>query len=146
MKTAIVFFSVHHGNTKKLVDAIAKQHEVTLIDLTKTKYADLTEFNRIGIASGIYYNKFSKQIMDFVFDNLPYGKDVFFLCTSSFLRSSNFNLIRHVVESRGCRELGGYQCLGYGTYGPFERDGIAEGHPTDEEIIPQEGNKIVPQI
>lgn len=32
MKTGIVYESTHHGNTKKLLDAIAKKYEVTLID------------------------------------------------------------------------------------------------------------------
>ena len=32
MKTAIVYASVHHGNTKKIIDAIAKENEVELID------------------------------------------------------------------------------------------------------------------
>ena len=30
MKTAIVFYSRHHGNTKKLLDAIAEKYPVTL--------------------------------------------------------------------------------------------------------------------
>ena len=34
MKTAIVYYSQHHGNTKKLIDAIAAEEEVTLIDVT----------------------------------------------------------------------------------------------------------------
>lgn len=29
MSTAIVYVSYHHGNTKKLVDAIASKHEVS---------------------------------------------------------------------------------------------------------------------
>ena len=54
MKTAIIYYSKHHGNTKKLLDAIAKADEsVVLIDVTKEKYADLSSFDRIGLASGI---------------------------------------------------------------------------------------------
>lgn len=35
MKTAIVYASVHHGNTEKVVKAIAEKHpEVELIDAT----------------------------------------------------------------------------------------------------------------
>ena len=34
MATAIVYYSRHHGNTKKLLDAIARDNEVTLIDAT----------------------------------------------------------------------------------------------------------------
>jgi flavodoxin len=29
MKTAIVYYSQHHGNTKKLLDAIAEKHDVS---------------------------------------------------------------------------------------------------------------------
>ena len=59
MKTAIVYYSKHHGNTKKLLDAIAGENEVTLIDVTAQPAADLTGYERIGFASGIYYNSFA---------------------------------------------------------------------------------------
>ena len=53
MKTAIVYYSKHHGNTKKLLDAIAKKHEVTLIDVTENPTADLSGYDRIGFAGRI---------------------------------------------------------------------------------------------
>ena len=42
-KTAIVYYSQHHGNTKKVLDAIAGyDNDVTLIDVTqKHEAADL---------------------------------------------------------------------------------------------------------
>ena len=43
MKTAIVYASVHHGNTKKLVDAIAEKYEICAIDATNTKSANNTK-------------------------------------------------------------------------------------------------------
>lgn len=55
MKTAIVYYSTHHGNTKKLLDAIAEKNEVALIDVTKQPSADISEYDRIGFASGIYF-------------------------------------------------------------------------------------------
>ena len=42
MKTAIVYYSKHHGNTKKLLDAIVAAEEVTLIDVTEQPDTDLT--------------------------------------------------------------------------------------------------------
>ena len=39
MKTAIVYASTHHGNTKKLLDAIAAAYEVDLIDAVKVRHA-----------------------------------------------------------------------------------------------------------
>ena len=43
MKTAIVYASVHHGNTKKIIDEIAKTNDVELIDATLTVENDLSE-------------------------------------------------------------------------------------------------------
>ena len=43
MKTAIVYASVHHGNTKKIIDEIAKTNDVELIDATQTVEKDLSE-------------------------------------------------------------------------------------------------------
>ena len=52
MKTAIVYASVHHGNTKKIIDEIAKTNDVELIDATQTVEKDLSEYDLIGFASG----------------------------------------------------------------------------------------------
>ena len=43
MKTEIVYASVHHGNTKKIIDEIAKTNDVELIDATQTVEKDLSE-------------------------------------------------------------------------------------------------------
>ena len=43
MKTAIVYASVHHGNTKMIIDEIAKTNDVELIDATQTVEKDLSE-------------------------------------------------------------------------------------------------------
>ena len=41
MKTAIVYYSKHHGNTKKLIDALAADHDITAIDASAVTTADL---------------------------------------------------------------------------------------------------------
>ena len=84
MKTAILFYSKHHGNTRKLVDAIkAADDSVTLIDITNSDSSDLSDFDLIGIASGIYAANFSDEIRSYTERYLPNGKKVFFLFTSS---------------------------------------------------------------
>ena len=72
MTTAIVYYSKHHGNTKKLLDAIAaKDVSVTLIDVTQQPDADLSPYDRIGLASGIYFSSFAKQVIAFAEAHLP---------------------------------------------------------------------------
>ncbi len=53
MKTAIIYYSQHHGNTKKLVDAIASEFEVTLINVVESNSVNLTDYDCIEFASGI---------------------------------------------------------------------------------------------
>ncbi len=136
MKTAIVYYSKHHCNTKKLVDAIASQYEITLIDATETKTADLAGYDCIGFASGIYFSSFAKQILNFAENNLPENKNVFFINTCGFQSPIiYFDAIRKIAKAKECKELGAFQCLGYDTFGPFKAvGGIAKGHPDENDI------------
>ena len=135
MKTAIVYYSEHHGNTKKLLDAIAAKHDVTLINVTKTPETDLSGYDRIGLASGIYYSSFAKQLLAYAEEQLPEGKDVFYIFTHGAPKGMFLNAVRKIAEAKHCRELGDYHCQGFDTFGPFKLvGGIAKGHPTEDEI------------
>ena len=135
MKTAIVYYSKHHGNTKKLLDAIAAGNEVALIDVTEQPQADLSGYDRIGLASGIYYNSFAKQLLAFAQEYLPEKKDIFYVFTHGAPKGVFLTAIRKIAEQKQCKEIGAYHCLGFDTFGPFKLvGGIAKGPPTEEEI------------
>ena len=135
MRTAIVYYSKHHGNTKKLLDAIAAASEVTLIDVTQSPLTDLTAFDRIGLASGIYLNKYAKQLLDYAEKYLPENKEVFYVYTHGAPSLAPLKEIRAIVSEKKCKEIGSYHCRGFDTVGPFRFvGGIAKGHPTEKEI------------
>ena len=135
MKTAIVYYSKHHGNTKKLLDAIAAAAEVDLIDVTTDKTADFSGYDRIGLASGIYYSSFAKQIIAYAEEKLPDDKPVFFIYTHGAQKGDFLKGIRAVTQKKNCPEIGEYRCQGYDTFGPFKLvGGLAKGHPTTDEI------------
>ena len=135
MKTAIVYYSKHHGNTKKLLDAIAAKNDVTLIDVVESPLADLSGYDRIGFASGIYYSAFAKQILTYATEQLPENKAVFYIYTHGAPRGDFLKGMREIAARKQCREIGEYHCQGYDTFGPFKLvGGIAKGHPTDKEI------------
>ncbi len=135
MKTAIIYYSAHHGNTKKLLDAIAAADpEVVLIDATKGA-EDLSAYDRIGLASGIYFSNYAKQVLSYAEAQLPEGKPVFFIYTHGAPGGDFLKGIRAVTSGKRCPELGEYRCQGYDTFGPFKLvGGIAKGHPTQAEI------------
>lgn len=135
MKTAIVYYSRHHENTKKLLDEIAGSHEVTLIDATKPIVIDVNQFDRIGLASGIYYSKFHSSVLKFAEEQLPVGKEVFFIYTYGAEKKGYTDAIRKALGGTDSKILGEYGCFGFNTFGPFKLiGGIAKGHPTVAEL------------
>ena len=68
MKTIILYYSNHHGNTKKLVDAIAASdpENVEILDVTTAGPKDLSGYEWIGVASGIYAGNFGKPILNYM--------------------------------------------------------------------------------
>ena len=135
MKTAVIYYSKHHGNTKKVLDAIAQKFDMTLIDAVETTSADLEEYDLIGFASGIYYSKFHKSVLQFAEQNLPKMKKVFFIYTCGADKKGYTDAITKVVDLKGADILGEYGCLGFDTFGPFKLvGGIAKGHPDQDDL------------
>lgn len=137
MKTAIIFYSRHHENTKKLLEAIknASSDEIDLFDITESAPQNLEKYDRIGFASGIYYSKFEKRVLEFAKNNTPAGKKVFFIYTYSAERNGYTKAIRESVSGKNAKVLGEYGCLGFNTFGPFKLiGGIAKNHPDSTDI------------
>ena len=133
MRTAIVYASVHHGNTKKLVKRIAEECQVDLIDTVKQQEADLSDYDMIGFASGIYYSKFHQSILKFAEKNLPEDKNLFLICT--YGGNENYKSIEQILEKKHASVIGKFGCKGYDTFGPFKLvGGIAKGHPDEEDM------------
>lgn len=135
MKTAIIYYSKHHGNTKKVLDAIAQKYDVTLIDVTDTTVTDLSGYDRIGFASGIYYSKFQKSLLKYASEYTPENKEVFFIYTYGAKKQGYTNAIRLSVKEHNAKIIGEFGCYGYNTFGPFKLiGGIAKGHPNNNDI------------
>ncbi len=135
MKTAIVYVSTHHGNTKKLVDAIAQKHEIVAVDAAAQKDADLSGFDLIGFASGVAFGKYYPQLLSFMESNLPEHKRVFFLHTAGDPREAHNAAAKAIADARGCTCLGTYFCKGFDTYGPFKLvGGLNKNRPNADEV------------
>ncbi len=135
MKTILIYESTHHGNTKKLVDAVAKRYGIRTATVEEAAAMDLSAYDRIGIASGVAFGKFYEAAERFMDNSLPKGKDVFFLYTCGNDSGKYANSVSAKARARDCRVLGVYGCRGFDTFGPFKLiGGIAKGHPTQSEI------------
>ena len=135
MKTALCYVSRHHGNTKKVVDAIKQVGDVELIDIASGQTTDLAPFDAVGLASGIYFGAFHPSVLRFARQFLPEGKPVFFVCTCGAQRPGYTRKIAEMARAKGCPVWGTFTCRGFDTYGPFRLiGGIAKGHQNKKEL------------
>lgn len=135
MKSVIITASIHHGNTRKVVDAIAKEYEVEIVDATQTKEKDLSEYELIGFASGVYGFNLHQSIIDFAVANLPSDKKIFILTTSAMNKDFSQTFMK-AIENKNATVVGMFSCHGYNTFGPFKLvGGTSKGHPDEQDIV-----------
>lgn len=135
MKTAICYYSRHHGNTLKVAQAMALEGEVDLIDVTTRQAVRLEGYDCIGLASGIYGFEFQKAVVEFARQYLPQGKPVFFLYTYGGAKGTGAKAVAEVAREKDCPILGEFSCKGFDTFGPFKMiGGIAKGHPDQKDL------------
>ena len=56
-RTLILYASTHHGNTRRLAETMAEAAGAEFCDLLHDPLPDLSGYDLIGMASGIYYGK-----------------------------------------------------------------------------------------
>ena len=135
MKTVICYYSRHHGNTRKVLEAMAEEGAVDLVDVTTRQSVRLEEYDCIGFASGIYGFEFQKAVVEFARQYLPQGKPVFFVYTYGAAKGTGAKALTESAGEKGCPVLGEFSCRGYDTFGPFKlMGGIATGHPDAQDL------------
>lgn len=135
MKTLICYYSRHHGNTRKVLEAIAQEGEVDLVDVTTRQSVSWDEYDCIGFASGIYGFEFQKAVTEYARQYLPKEKPVFFVYTYGGAKGTGAKAVEDVARAKGCPVLGEFSCKGYDTFGPFKlMGGISKGHPDAQDL------------
>ena len=135
MKTAICYYSRHHGNTQKVLEAMVQADGADLIDVTTRQAVRLEAYDRLGFASGVYYGRLHPSVSAFARQYLPEGRPVFFVCTYGASPGKSLRELEALARERGCPVLGSFGCRGYDTFGPFRLlGGIAKGHPNEREL------------
>lgn len=135
MKTAVCYYSRHHGNTRKVLEAMACEGDVDLIDVTTRQAVRLEEYDCVGFASGIYGFEFQKAVVEFARQYLPQGKPVFFVYTYGGAKGTGAKAVAEIAKEKNCPVLGEFSCKGYDTFGPFKLvGGLAKGHPNESDL------------
>jgi flavodoxin len=134
MKTAIIYKSVHHGNTKKIAKVMADTLEADLFDLKDVNPSMIKEYDLIGFGSGIYYYRPHKKLRKFVEElDTVESKKAFHFSTSG--NGKYYAWLEKKLSSKGFQIMGEFHCKGFDTYA-FSKiiGGINKGKPDEEDI------------
>jgi flavodoxin len=137
MKTLIICQSYHHGNTKKVADAIGEVLDAEVIDPAEASSERLAAYDLIGFGSGIAFGKHYEGLLKCV-ERLPtVDKKAFIFSTRGAPRQgSHHNALTDLLKSAGFTILGEFSCRGWDTYVPVLKliGGIARGHPNEQDL------------
>jgi flavodoxin len=124
VKSLVVVFSYHHGNTEKIAHTIAKVLGAEVKTPQQVYPEELRKYDLIGFGSGIYSATFDPSVLTLA-DRLSYaaGKKAFlfstygapaFIADREFIEK-NHQQIREKLQIKGYTVIGEFGCAGWNT-------------------------------
>lgn len=141
MHTLVIYSSFHHGNTRKIAEKMASELKAELLaakeileeSIEKSIGKSIENYNMIGLGSGIYHGKFSKEILK-IAENIR-NKEVFLFSTSGSGNEKYNDILEKMLKANGNKIIGSFTCKGYNTYGIFGYlGGKGKIHPDTSDI------------
>ncbi len=136
MKALIIYKSYHHGNTKKVAEAMADPLNAKLATPGEVDVRSLGEYDIIGFGSGIYYGKFHEELLELI-KKLPSTNKkafLFYTCGSS-LGERYVRGVKRALSEKGFSVVGQFSCPGWDTIFPLALiGGIKKGRPNEEDL------------
>lgn len=137
MRIAIFYYSKHHGNTLKLVDAVCERHpEIERFDVKGSNpYSmNLDRYDLVIFATGIYWGSPAKDMRRFVKKGKFRPNQKALIITTHGSETEYYPLRWRAKLARlGFDVLNSYGCQGFYDFWPY-KNGKLEGHPTKDEV------------
>ena len=134
---AIVYASIHHGNTRKLAETLAAELSADLYAVDKIGQADLSQYEFVGLGSGIYFGRNHTTLLNLVDAWQKPPRRVFIFSTAGlpFLKCFQHASLRRRLKTKGCGILAEFSCRGWDTVGPlWFIGGINRKHPDSSDL------------
>jgi flavodoxin len=134
---AIVYASVHHGNTLQVAEALSAELSADRFIVEKAKSVDLSQYDLVGLGSGIYFGRHHRSLLDLVdaWQTPPRRAFIFSTAGLPFLQKYQHSALRNRLFQKGCPVLSEFCCRGWDTVGPlWLLGGINRQHPNARDL------------
>ena len=136
-KIIIFYYSYSAMSTEKLVKGIQNSFpNIEILLLPSEEKNDVSSYDYIGFASGIYAWDFGKPIYEKL-EKLKglEGKKCFSLCTSTAGNEKYVFYPKESIEKKGGKFIGGWGCPGKAVFFPLNLfGGVNKVRPNDDDI------------
>ena len=141
MKAIIVVHSYHHGNTRKIADAIGKALNAEVKTITEIPPEAAAKYDLIGLGAGIDSGKHYVPLLDFVEAmTKASGQRAFIFSTAGIAgkekkKLSDHKNLRDILCAKGYEILDEFACKGFNTNSFLKYiGGMNKGKPNAEDI------------
>jgi flavodoxin len=134
---AIVFTSIHHGNSRRVAEALAAELAADLIPADSAAAQDVSAYDLVGLGSGIYFGRHHRLLRSLVSAWRKPPRRTFLFSTAGlpFLKRLQHASLRRRLKKQQCDILGEFCCRGWDTVGPlWLMGGINRKHPNDRDL------------
>ena len=134
-KIIVFYYSYSSMSTEKLVKGIQTSFpNMEILLLPSDEKNDVSSYDYVGFASGIYAWDFGKPIYEKLekLQGLE-GKKCFSLCTSTAGYEKYTLYPKDAIEKKGGKFIGGWGCLGKAVFFPLNMFGGVNKVKSDEE-------------
>lgn len=135
--TLIILVSWHHGNTRRVAEAMAEVLAARIVTPEEVRPEQLDDYELIGWGSGIYFGSHATSLRQLAGTLSTRSRSAFLFSTAGLpcLRSWFHAALRQQLRDRGCRILGEFSCRGWDTVGPLAWfGGIDRRHPDEKDL------------
>ena len=144
MKSLIICKSIHHGNTKKVADRMARVLDSDVVEPEEVNLDEIAEYDILGFGSGIYSEKHHKTLFELV-DKLPKVKNknvfIFSTCGAPEIAMSEeyvmktHSRLKEKLQTKGYDIVDEFDCRGWNTNSFLKLfGGINKGRPNEEDL------------
>ncbi len=130
----IIYKTIYHGGTTRLVDAMAKEIACRTMSVTEAAKRDLSGYTYIGLGSGIYFTSHHPELIRLVSHLSPAQKVFIFSSHGSPFIGNYHETLKQELRKYDIGIVGEFSCRGFDSTGPFNIfGGTAIGRPNQKD-------------